>query len=369
VAAVAALLVLGAGCAAGSAAPGARSTAIVRSAPGSSRTAPSGTPIGVAPPGGVSVFGRVFLSPSLTVADGSLYLTWELAPPTRLPSRMALARVDAADGQIVAENEFSPGFVSLPLSAAGSLWVTDSSPAGELLLRLDSRTLMVTGELEVAGTGAGAAADGHVAFAGGSIWVDGAGRLVQVAPDTVAARRIIPLPGAVTSNVAASPDGGTLIVSEADGGGSGTVQRRDPATGALLASHRVLGVFAPLVGGVTEDVAWISEPTGMMGYVERFQTAAMTPDPATLVEGTNGIRANLWDGALWVSNQAGGTAVNYCADPSTGRRLAPLPFRAINQDTLEAVGGHDLYYSYFASDGSRSRIAAAPIPAACTRGR
>ena len=39
-------------------------------------------------------------------------------------------------------------------------------------------------------------------------------------------------------------------MSEADSG-DGTIQRRDPSTGTLLASHPMLGVIAPLIGGVS----------------------------------------------------------------------------------------------------------------------
>lgn len=357
-AAVAALLLVG--CAAQHAAPG--SGGPTGAAPGTSSMALSGTAIG---PGIGSVFGRAFLNPDLTVAAGSLYLTWELAPPTRRPTPMALARASTATGQILAENDFGPGVVSVPVYAAGSLWVTDSVPLGELLLRLDPITLMVTGELRVADGDAGSGADGHIAFAGDSIWVDGADRLVQVAPQSVEAERTIPLPGANSSHVGASPDGRTLIVSEAHSG-AGTIQRRDPRTGRLLASHPVAGVSAPVIGGVAGAVAWIAEPS--RGYVERIQTAGMTPEAATLVEGT-GAWAGIWDGVLWVHSGDGGATVNYCADPSTGRRLAPLPLPDMNRDTLQAAGAGDLYYSYGAAEGGGFRIAAAPIPAACMGGR
>jgi hypothetical protein len=312
------------------------------------------------------VFGRVFLNPDLTVADGSLYLTWALAPPTtRAPSRMALARASIATGQILAENDFGPGSLSVPVYAAGALWVTDSVTAGELLLRLDPRTLMVTGELKVADGGQDGAADDRIAFAGNSLWVDGAGRLVQVAPESVEAERVIPLPRANSSAVAASPDGRTLIVTEAVSG-AGTIQRRNPRTGALIAtSATLLGVSAPLIGGVSGGVAWIAEPTGMMGYVERYHTAALTPDTATLVEGTNAIRAGFWDGLLWVHGADGGARTNYCADPGTGRRLAALPMPYRSRPVLLAVGGRNLYYSYLTGDGYHSHLAAAPVPAAC----
>lgn len=355
--AAAALLVLGAGCAAQPAAPRGKPTAPAQS------VATVAVPT---PAADGSVFGRVFLNPDLAVADGSLYLTWDLSSPTRLPARMALARASTSTGRILAENDFGPGDVSVPVYAAGSLWVTDSAAAGELLLRLDPRTLMVTGEVEVAAGNAGGGAGDHIAFAGNSIWVDGAGRLVQVAPQSVQAERIITLPGADSSAIAASPDGRTLLVSEADSG-AGTIQRRDPRTGALLASSRtMLGVFAPLIGGVTGGAAWIAEPTGMMGYVERYRTAAMTPDGATLVEGTNGIRVGVWDGRLWVHGPDGGTHTNYCADPGTGHRLATLIMPYSSQPVLLAVGEKDFYYSYATADGIRSRIAAAPLPAACS---
>ena len=368
---MAALLVLGAGCAAQPAVLRTGSTGSSPSAPAPSAPAPAGTPTSApAPPAAGSVFRRAFLNPDLTVADGSIYLTWWLAPPTNLPPRMALARASVATGQILAENDFGPGGVSVPVYAAGSLWVTtDSTSAGELLLRLDPHTLMVTGELQVAHRGTVSEANNHIAFAGNSIWVDGGNRLMQVSPRSVQPERVIALPHADSSAVGASPDGRTLLVSVANSG-VGTIQRRNPRTGALIAaSHVLLGVSAPVIGGVSGGVAWIAEPTGMMGYVERYQTAAMTPDAATKVEGTNGIRAGLWDGLLWVHGPAGGAATNYCAEPRTGRRLATLtmPFRS--QPVLLGVGAKSFYYSYSASDNYRWRIAAAPIPAACTTRR
>lgn len=353
----AATVVLGliAGCARGprAAAPAASTAAAA------SRSA--ATAAAVSPrPGGM--FSQVFTNPALTVAGGSLYLSWDLPPRQQYPPRMALGRVDGATGVIVASNTFSAGLVGLPLYAAGSLWVTDSAAGGELLLRLDPRTLMVTGELKVGSHPAVGGMASHVAFAGGSIWVDGADRLVQVSPQTVDAEQAITFPGADSSDAAASPDGGTLIVSEARSG-NGTIQRRDPVTGALLASHPMLGVIAPVIGGVSGDGAWVAEPTGMLGYVERISAQSMTPQVPTQVEGTNGIRANVWNGVLWVSNEVGGAARNYCADPQTGHRLATLPLPDLNQDYLLTAYGHRLYYS--AASGAGFAIRTVPIPAAC----
>jgi hypothetical protein len=361
----AAVVVLGlvAGCASGPRAGQGTGTATrtVTAAARSVAPAPSGSPS--AAPGGI--FTRQFVNPSLTFTGASLYLTWQ-SSAVPYPPRMTLSRVDPATGAIAASNTFSPGLVGPPVYAAGWLWVTDdpASVGDLLLLRLDPRTLMVTGELSVGSNPTGnVGTGGHIAFAGGSIWVDGAGQLVRVSAATVSAELTIPQPGADSAEVAASPDGGTLIVSEADGG-AGAIQRRDPVTGALLASRPMLGTFAPLIGDdVSGDGIWVREPTGMMGYIERFRTATMTPQPATRVEGTNGIDASVWDGILWVSDEVGGPARNYCADPATGRRLATLPLPNLAQDDLMTVHAGIIYYSVFAGDGFAIRTV--PVPAAC----
>jgi hypothetical protein len=311
-----------------------------------------------------SIFGMAFNGPSLTFTGGSLYLTWQ--PPVQPnPPHVTMSRVDPATGAIMASNTFNPGILSAPLYAAGWLWMTDApvSVGDLLLLRLDPRTLMVTGELNagvhsLSSTGTG----GHVAFAGGSIWVDGGGQLVRVSPRTVTAELTIPQPGADSADLAASPGGGTLIVTEADSG-DGVIQRRDPVTGALLASHPMLGVVAPLIGGVSSAGAWVREPTGMLGYVERFATRSMTPQKETRVEGSNGISADVWDGVLWVRNQAAGPAQNYCADPATGHRLATLPLPDMARDYVLTVHARTLYYS--APDGDGVVIRKVPVPAAC----
>ena len=272
---------------------------------------------------------------------------------------MELARVDAVTGAIVATNTFSPGSIGAP-AAAGSLWLTGSFSGHAMLLRLDARTLMVTGELTIAPVNSGAA-QSHIA----SRRLDLGGRIGRARPGVPGDRRRgthDPAASADSSDIGASPDGGTLIVSESDGG-DGTIQRRDPATGTLLASHPMLGVIAPLIGGVSAAGAWVSEPTGMLGYIERFSAASMTPQAGTKVGGTNGIHADVWSGVLWVRNEATGPAQNYCADPATGRRLATVLLPNPGQDYLLAVTGGRIYYSVPASAGFVIRTV--PVPAAC----
>jgi hypothetical protein len=353
-AAVLALVAVGAGCASPRPQHPARTLASTVSPTAAPAPASPGSPAG-------GIVGRVFTNPALTVTGGGLYLRWSLSPAAQDPPRMELARVDAVTGAISATNTFSPGWIGAPLAAAGSLWLTGSFSGHAMLLRLDPRTLMVTGELMIAPVNSGAE-QSHIAYAGGSIWVDGSNALVRVSPATVAAELTIPLPSADSSDVGSSPDGGTLVVSEADGG-DGTIQRRDPATGTLLASHPMLGVIAPMIGGVSAAGAWVSEPTGMLGYIERFSAASMTPQAGTKVGGSNGLHADLWGGVLWVRDEAAGPAQNYCADPATGRRRATLPLPDLGQDYLMAVTSGRIYYSAPVNSGFAIRTV--PVPAAC----
>ena len=248
------------------------------------------------------------------------------------------------------------------------------------LLRLNQRTLAVTGQVKVSagispypGSYGG---DSHIAFAGGLVWADGANRLIAVDPSTMAVRLAVTFKsadnfgGEIESDVTASSDGRTLVVSEANSG-VGTLQRRDPVTGALLASVPTSGVIAPVLAGIVSGSLWVSVPTGMMGYVERLDATtlqaagALSPDAdsAADIEGSNGIRADLWGGELWVTNQAGGPGRNYCADPVTGQRRATSPLPDLNVDIPMAVADQREYYAIPTGDGFEIRWV--PVPAAC----
>jgi hypothetical protein len=373
-AAVALLALAAAGCAAPSAGPGAASSSSVPASPARATSpasqaasvtpAPAGTPTGTAVPS--TIVGTTILNPGLTSTGGGLYLRWDLTQAQQNPPPEGLARVDPATGRFLAVNTSTRGSISVLAYGAGGLWVTDPEPGGEFLIRLNPQTLAVTGQVKVTTgnypVGAVGGSGSHIAFAGGLVWADGADRLVAVSPSEMTAQRTITFPQADNSDVTASADGSALIVSEAVSG-VGTVQRRDPVTGALLGSVPMAGVVAPMLAGVTAGGIWISEPTGMMGYVERFGTASLKADGATQVEGSNGIRAGLWDGDLWVTNQGGGPSRNYCADPATGRRLATSPLPDLTQDHLMTVADQRVYYSVPA--GSGFQIRTVPVPAAC----
>ena len=338
-------------------------------------SAPSTTTVSSAAPGGgasgsrapgasTGVFGRVFDDPGVTVTGGRLYVTWQVNPATAAVPQFELTRVDQVTGAIEAAHLLGPGYVGSPLAAGGWLWVLTATSARESLLRLDPAGLAAAGDLPVAGGSVeGIGLGGHLAVAGGSLWVAGGDRLLRVSLTTGQVIAVILLPGAYTSDVAANGRGTVLVVSEANDGGIGSVQRRDPVTGALLASHPMFGVTAPALGGVIDSGVWVSEPTGMLGYVERFRAATMTPEPATDVSGTNGIRAAVADGVVWVTDDVGGARRSYCANPVTGRRIATLPLPDLDQDRLLAVSGRYLYYDVPASSGFY--LKRVPVPAAC----
>jgi hypothetical protein len=358
-----------AGCvSAGNGSPAART-----SAPGTSASAASASPLAAASPAPVTatsapggVFRRVLSSFAVTVTGGGLYLTWQATPGPAVPSTV-LERVDQATGAIEATHRFGPGYVGAPLAAGGSLWVAISTAAGASLLRMNPASLAVTEDLRVGNgsyPGGNDPAD-QLAVAGGALRAVGGDQLLRVSLLGGQVTAVIALPGAVTSGVAASADGSVLIVSEANSGGDGSLQRRDPVTGALLASHSMAGVTAPEIGGVIDGGAWVAEPTGMLGYVERFSAATMAPDPATRFAGTNGINVNVADGVVWVTDLVGGAGSNYCADPVTGRKLATIPLPDLSEDSLLAVSSQYLYYRVPAGNGFALRKA--PVPAACRR--
>lgn len=377
------VVLLAAGCAARPVVPGVPAdgaTAAGTVSPGAAASgtspagAPSGTPAGTAEP--ATIVGTVFRNPYLTSTASGLYLRWALRSSQLSQSPEGVARVDPANGEILAANVAIPGPMSAPAYGDGSLWVTDSVGGSEHLLRLNPQNLAVTGEVEITGGNAryqvAYGGDSHIAFAGGFVWADGADRLAAVDPATMAVRRAITFTsmnhfgGSIESDATASSDGKTLVVSEANSG-VGTLQRRDPVTGALLASVPSTGTIAPVLDGIVSGGLWISVPTGMMGAAVLLNVATLTRASsgfsATSVAGSNGIRANLWDGELWVTDLGGGPQRNYCADPDTGRRRATSPLPDLAVDEPMTVAGRREYYGVPSGDGFEIRWV--PVPAAC----
>jgi hypothetical protein len=309
------------------------------------------------------VFGRVFRNLGVTVTGGRLYVTWQANPLTAAVPRFELARVDQVTGAIRAAHLLVPGQVGTPLAAGGWLWVPVVSPAGWSLLRLDPVGLTGTGVLSAGGgSGEGVGRSSHLAVAGGALWVAAGDRLLRVSLTTGQVIAAISLPGAYSSDVTANQGGTILVASEANDGGLGWVQRRDPVTGALVASRQMLGVAAPGIGGIIGSGVWVAEATGMMGYIERFRTATMAPDPATEVGGTNGIDVTVAGGLAWVTEEVN-PSHDYCANPVTGKVLARIRLPDPGQDDVLAASDRYVYYESPAGNGFYLRRL--PVPGAC----
>jgi hypothetical protein len=326
------------------------------------------------PPGVAGAFAQPLLMPQVAVTATGLYVAWQVSRPGSVPIS-ELVRIDEASGRVEAARPLGAAFEQA-ISAAGALWVaasTGSYPAAQTLLRLNPDTLQLTGKWLV-GTGAGQHWAAQVlVVAGGGLWAAGGNRLLRLSLPGGQITASIALPGAASSDLSANAAGTILVVGEADSGGRGAVQRRDPTTGALLASYPMMGVSAPAVAGPAGSAVWVSESTGMMGYVQQLNAATMTAEgiacrdgrtTSTCVEGTNDVTARLAGGLLWITQIAGGNARNYCADPVTGQQIAPIELPEPTQDEVLAITPHRIFY---ASPGPAARqyLRQETIPSAC----
>jgi hypothetical protein len=332
----------------------------------------------VPPRSGVAgVFGRPLLMPQVAATATGLYVAWQVSRPGSMV-RSELARVDAASGRVEAARNLGAAFEQAVL-ARGELWVaavTGSTPAAQVVLRLNPDTLEVTGRWQVGTGGWPRSVAQALVVAGGGLWVAAGNRLLHLSLPGGTITASIALPGAASSDLSANAAGTVLVVGEADSGGRGAVQRRDPVTGALVASFPVVGVSAPAVAGPVGSAVWVSESSGMMGYVQRLDAATMTDagsacreggTPSTCVEGTNGVTARLAGGRLWITQIAGGPARNYCADPGTGREIAPIELPQAAQDDVLAITPDRIFYAT-PGRGAGQYVHQEAIPSACRIG-
>lgn len=125
----------------------------------------------------------------MTVTGGQFYVTWLNQTKRNIPST-TLARADQATGKIEATRTFGTGYISAPQAAGGSLWALLGTTR-ETLLRMNPRTLAVTGKLHISNgqylnSNGG---DNHLSVAGGALWAVAGNRLVRVSPRTGRPRR------------------------------------------------------------------------------------------------------------------------------------------------------------------------------------
>jgi hypothetical protein len=311
------------------------------------------------------VFSRVLDQPYVTVTGGQFYVTWQNQPQRNVPST-TLVRADRATGAIVAARTFGTGSISSPQAAGGSLWALLATKQ-ETLLRMNPRTLAVTGKLHISDGEYlnSSGGDNHLSVAGGALWAVAGNRLVRVSPRTGKAQKVIDLPGGFSTSMAGSSSGSFLIVSVADSGGRGSMQRRDPVSGTLLASHPTEGVTAATIGGIIGSGVWAAQPTGMQGFIQRYSTRTLAPVSGTAVEGSNGVGVVVADGLAWVLRAGPGEDASYCASPVTGKKLAAIALPHPARDDVVGIWDQEVYYAAPASQDQGFYLKRVSVPAAC----
>jgi hypothetical protein len=312
------------------------------------------------------VFSRALQQPSVTVTGGRFYVTWQNQARRDVPST-TLVRADRATGRIEAARTFGTGYISSPQAAGGSLWALLAAKQ-ETLLRMNPVTLAVTGTLPISNGQYLGSYGNHLSVAGGALWAVAGNRLVRVSLRTGKAEKVIDLPGGFSTSMAGSPSGSFLIVSVADSGGQGSLQRRDPVSGALLASHRTEGVTAANVGGVIGSGVWAALPTGMQGFIQRYRTRTLAPVTGTAVEGSNGVGVVVANGLAWVLRAGSEEAASYCANPVTGKKLAAISLPHPARDDVVGIWGQEVYYAATAGQGVNTYLKRVTVPAACRVG-
>lgn len=332
--------------------------------------APPSTAPGFGPP---HVLRRQTTITAAYAAGGVLYAADQLVPS----SRYDLLALDPVSGAVVGRVSLGDTSYCAALLAGGSLWVTSSSTAPHStavwLWRLAPETLTVRSHVRLPGANPGDACPA-LALAGGSLWFGHGTQLDRAALPGGGIVAQIPIPGAQTVQVVGGPGGRTLLVSVGHESGVGYIQRRDPHSGALVASSaRLLGIASPGLGGAAGDVLWINESGGMISHAQRLDLPTLRRIGVTVPPGvsSNGFDAQVIGGILWVSESEGGALLNYCGDPLTGRSLVAMPGSEQGGRFLAADGINIYYLGPSAlvkgTDHVRTDLMAATIGTRCRR--
>lgn len=314
--------------------------------------------------------------PAVIDTAAGLYLTWVTSPLPlgRSPEHEELAHISTSTGEVMARRAID-GRVAGAVKAGHWLMVTVTS-SGEELLRLNPTTLAEDGNWRIGHTGLLGPGASSVVRTVAGVWVTGGDRLVRVTARRGKIVTSITLPGVAHSDLATNDAGSILLVGEANEEGLGHIQRRNPMTGQLIAtSSQIGGVVNPFLTSVTGGDFWISEATGMMGYVRLYHLTDLSPIGSacetgarteTCVVGTNGIAARVRDGVLFVTQVDGGPAHNFCAEPD-GHFLGTLPIPTT--DSLLAIGQKVLFLlGPLAGRTQVETVTEVVIPSACAGG-
>jgi hypothetical protein len=278
-----------------------------------------------------------------------------------------LLRIDPTTGAVQDRLVLS-GAYGQALLVGGNLWVisgTEPSVGADraTLLAVDPSTLLVRHRLVLPTAPSDHYAPDAIAAAGGGLWVAGSSALYRVAPTTATVTTAVPVTGASRTTIGADSSGTVLVDGESSYGGIWRVQRRNTTTGALLAqTAATIGVTSPTIGGIITSGIWISDPGGSAGGVERLDLTTLHPIAGSEVNGSNGVAVTVTGNRLWVTQPAGATVRNYCADPSNGAIIARLRFAIGNNDIIIGFADGDVIYIDQLTAGVVDR---APVPTGC----
>ncbi|SRR6266508_1004448 len=247
------------------------------------------------------------------VGDGGLYAAYT---PTRDGDHQLIARLDLRTGAVKESAPLPPG-VSLAL-AGGSLWVTHwkgSNSEVRVLARLDPHTLAVRATVPIPGWSS------ELAPAPAGLWVGSGTGGYLLDPSDGRVLRSVKLDGQAGA-MSVDPSGRLLYVVTSVPGAADprSLYELDAATGGVRARVALTGVA---VNGIsaTGDGVWVSVATGMLGRVGFHRASDLRVvaafGPQRNGPATNGIRADVVDGILWVTDSMVGAVA--CADPATGR--------------------------------------------------
>jgi hypothetical protein len=235
-----------------------------------------------------------------------------------------------------------------PVLGYGSVWVADR----HRLIGYDPSTLVIRRVVRLPGD-----LPGEVAAAGGYLWIAGWAYLDRVDPGTGGLTRLPPDSDTERFAGAAANTAGQLftasshlpdIMANVD-----TIERRNPATGAVLATRTRLGLGATDLAGVAGRGLWLgdTEP-GVSGHVDRVDTSSLAVQSP--VAAGSSIDVTVSNGVPWVSAAAltgpgHAAAIFECLSPTTFVPLGQLSLRRYPGETAEQVPATAAVPEFFAA--------------------
>lgn len=305
----------------------------------------------------------------LVAGAGVIYA--EVAPTDVLPIAPSLAAVNVNTG--AARYESNLGGALSSIAYGNGLWVAVdrgcdarfTPPCDLTLQRRNPVSLALVRTVDLGTTTAPAA---MATAPGAPVWVAAGSQLIAVNPSTFAVSRLS-VAGASTWSLSIDPTGRYLYTATTIGHRGGViVQKRNLATGQVLASNTSLPAVSGGVVSASNDGVWVSFATGMQTHVAKLSASTMTvvvPADGQLYGSDPQINpVNVWaapgggpeatisGGDLWITLAravSGVTDLLACADPSTGAvhasdsntRGASLQSSVVSYNSKVYVGGPD----------------------------